>query len=518
MDKTQRIFFLQKKKVNFLGSSEFFMYFCARKQLIIYKPLKIFQLIMKVKSLLFVGIAMMGIAFTSCSKEENLFDNEAAQANRMEKYAENFVKKYGPIDPNQTWDFASMEPVYLPASFNNTTTRSDFSVITRTDDDDNNMLLIDKPVLSWMFTNMKAGRDNHEQGKPFTFNAPSNSFTVVPIFQGNASYYWELYINLGSGEKQRIWSKGSSLSYTTATTPNPADKTQWTSVGIEREGILKTATAVLAPTKTFTLPSMTSFYFSLKIWSSKDDFDDGKDPREVTTLSNKMLALPNAQIPATVPEGYTATVIGCEDASDNDFEDLVFMVYGKPVPSIQYEEDVTILQAKRYMIEDLGGDDDYDFNDIVIDVQRYKTQHYEYAGESVETAELVSEYTVPGSEGQRAILRAAGGTLKFTIKIGKTSWSKSELGDWTKMLNTGWQGSEIDYNANLATIQLNPNDWIAEENNIEVTVEGSNGIYGLSFPEPGHAPVMVTKDTTLDNWMNERQPVSKEWLTTNILK
>ena len=471
---------------------------------------------MKVKSLLFVGIAMMGIAFTSCSKEENLFDNEAAQAQRMEKYAENFVKKYGPIDPNQTWDFASMEPVCLPASYFNTTTRSDFPVITRTDEPE--QLLIDKQVLSWMFTNMKAGRDNHEQGKPFTFNAPSNSFTVVPIFQGNASYYWELYLNIGA-QKTLIWKKGQDLSYTTATTPNPDDASQWTSVGTEREGILKTATAVLAPTNTFTLPSMTSFFFSLKIWNSKDDYDKRYDPRaEVTTLSEKMLALPNAQIPAAVPEGYTATVIGCEDASDDDFEDLVFMVYGKPVPSIQYEEDVKILEAKRYMIEDLGGDDDYDFNDIVIDVQRYKTEHHEYAGETMETAQLVNSYTVDGSVGQRAILRAAGGTLKFTIKIGKTSWSKSELGDWTKMLNTGWQGSEIDYNANLATIQLNPDDWDAETNNIEVTVEGSNGVYGLSFPEPGHAPVMVTKDTTWDNWMNERQPVSNEWLTTNILK
>jgi hypothetical protein len=35
MDKTKKIIFLQKK-VNSLGGSEIFIYFCSRKQLIIY--------------------------------------------------------------------------------------------------------------------------------------------------------------------------------------------------------------------------------------------------------------------------------------------------------------------------------------------------------------------------------------------------------------------------------------------------------------------------------------------------
>ena len=45
---------------------------------------------MKIKSLLLIGsMAVVGLAISSCSKEENLFDSEAAQANRLEQYKAN---------------------------------------------------------------------------------------------------------------------------------------------------------------------------------------------------------------------------------------------------------------------------------------------------------------------------------------------------------------------------------------------------------------------------------------------
>ena len=472
---------------------------------------------MKIKSLLLIGsMAVFGMAMTSCSKEENLFDNQAAQANRMEQYRVNFEKKFGKIDPNQSWDFARMEPVCLPVSSGNAVTRAAF-VPTRAES--SGQLMIDKPVLDWMHTYMKAGRDNHEQGKPFTFNAPSNSFIVVPIFQGNASYYWELYINIGDQETL-IWKKGQDLSYSTAETPDASVASQWTALGTAQAGVPANATAVLAPTTTFTAPTGTNFYFLLKIWDSVSAHNSNPaGGRTVTTLSEKMLALPNAKVPANIPEGYSATIVGCEDATDDDFEDLVFMIYGKPVPSIQYEKQVEVVEAKRYMVEDLGGDDDFDFNDIVIDVQRYKIVSHEYAGPTIEEAVEVNSHVVDGSIGQRAILRAAGGTLDFTIKIGSTSWTKSSKFDFTKMLNTGWGGASIDYDKELAEIPLNPTDWDADGNNIEITVYNSNSsISALVFPKPGEAPVIISSEpTTMTEWMNERVTIPSDW-TDNTIK
>jgi hypothetical protein len=46
----------------------------------------------------------MGAAFVSCSKD--LLSYEEVQ---KQSYASNFVKKYGNINPNQTWDFTTGE-------------------------------------------------------------------------------------------------------------------------------------------------------------------------------------------------------------------------------------------------------------------------------------------------------------------------------------------------------------------------------------------------------------------------
>ena len=55
-------------------------------------------------------MVLMGAAFTSCSKDI-AFDNEAVAQQQIAKYQENFVKKYGPVDPNQSWDFSNPTPI-----------------------------------------------------------------------------------------------------------------------------------------------------------------------------------------------------------------------------------------------------------------------------------------------------------------------------------------------------------------------------------------------------------------------
>lgn len=71
-------------------------------------------------------------------------------------------------------------------------------------------------------------------------------------------------------------------------------------------------------------------------------------------------------------------IIACEDANgadtDHDVNDIVFIIVGdlpEVVPTTEYVK-------KRYMCEDLGGSDDFDFNDIVVDV----TQETKYTVES----------------------------------------------------------------------------------------------------------------------------------------
>ena len=67
---------------------------------------------MKLKNFVLVGsMAVLGVAFTSCSKGEELYDSGAIVAQQKSEYATNFEKKYGPIDPNQNWDLATMHPI-----------------------------------------------------------------------------------------------------------------------------------------------------------------------------------------------------------------------------------------------------------------------------------------------------------------------------------------------------------------------------------------------------------------------
>lgn len=466
---------------------------------------------MKVKSLLFVGIAMMGIAFTSCSKEENLFDNEAAQADMFAKYSANFIKKYGPIDPNQTWDFAPAAPVYLPLS-EGTTTRSaaDFS-ITRGDGN----IIIDNDVLSYMHTYMTAGGDNSTQGASFSFEASGNEFFVVPVYQGVASYFWELWVSI-DGVKQKIWEKGQDLYYTTDETATASS--QWKKVGTGKDGVPSTAKNVKAPFTKFTASAGAEMYFFLKVWGSTSSHSSNPLGGSMLTSLQpmKMIALDNAPVPTAVAqEDYDAIIVGCEDSDggvDLDFEDLVFMIYGD-TPTIKFHKDVKVIEAKRYMIEDLGGADDFDFNDIVLDVQKYRTVRFMYNG-TEENPIPAGQVDLQGTEGERGVLRAAGGTHNFTIKIGNTTWSKSMLQDYdyTEMINTGWKGAPIYYDAELATFELGANDWDPEQNNITVTVEGSNGIRVVTFPETGATPLMMSADPeTMPKWSNERVDIPAWW-------
>ena len=50
-------------------------------------------------------IAGMVLMLSACSSKD-AYDSGLVQQNTRETYASNFVKKYGEIDPNQTWDFS----------------------------------------------------------------------------------------------------------------------------------------------------------------------------------------------------------------------------------------------------------------------------------------------------------------------------------------------------------------------------------------------------------------------------
>ena len=172
------------------------------------------------------------------------------------------------------------------------------------------------------------------------------------------------------------------------------------------------------------------------------------------------------------PMGAVYWLFDCNH--DGDYTDMVCLV--EPIEA-----------SKRYMIEDLGTTDDFDFNDLVIDVRAY-------------------------GDKQWAIVRAMGGTLDFTVTIGNTSWSKSGSGNnATTMYNTS---GNIDYNAELAVI-IDVTGWDPQTNNISVTVKDKeSGLpQVIPFPKKGEVPMIIAEHPAR-KWMNERVSIPKDWFTT----
>jgi hypothetical protein len=467
---------------------------------------------MKLRNLLVLGsMAIMGAAFTSCSKE-NLFDNEAAIEKQKAEYEANFVKKFGAIDPNQSWDFSSMTPSTSMVS----TTRA----LTRGDGDSYNadategQILIQKATIDWMSENMKAGINNVKKGKPFFLQVPQNSFTIVPIFQGTASYFWQLWMHVdGITEDKLIWSKGEKITYRTSET-----STSWVSPGTSNAG-MNNAFEVKAPTYEFAnLPVNANMYFYLKVWNSYSDYKKNTiNPRALTSLDQMMLALIDCPRPTNVPEGNTVSIIGCEDdkSGDFDYEDLVFMMYGNPAPPIQHVDEVIVGTTKRYMMEDLGATDDFDFNDVVVDVTTDRVKKKIFYDIDANGSWTFNHEEIIKHLPQEAIVRAAGGTLDFTLTIGNTTWTKrAKFPNYQEMLNTGWQGSTISYGAELDKFEVS--GYNPSSNNISVTVQGRGGsgdVMVITFPKKGKAPMIIALDAS-NNWMDERSSVPEGWFTT----
>ena len=458
---------------------------------------------------LFGSMATVCAAFTSCSKGEELFDSGYVVTQQKSEYAKNFEKKYGPIDPNQTWDFATMEPIsYLPSSTSAGTRETDGAATSGDVTlDTSGEMIIGNSVVTWMHDNMEAGKNNSQKGSPFISVTDQQFFTIVPFYQGCASYYWELWMNVG-GKELRIWKKNDALTYKDS-------KGNWKSP-TNQNGIPLTAEQIKAPTYKFKATPNQTMYFFLKVWTGGDNaYSRGDAPSRISSLDNMMLALEGVQGLTNIPEGYKVTVIGCEDnsktASDKDYEDLVFLMIGPEVINIKEKE---VRETKRYMMEDLGTIDDFDFNDVVVDVSNVYKMKLTFDGNN----QLINEEVIPNSRHQEAIVRAAGGTMNFTIEIGtntKTRWTKTPTYAATDMLNTGWGNTPIYYSGDqsiLARFTIDNNDWNPNTNNIRVLVDGNGETDGIiiEFPKPGEAPMMIAVPET-QTWMPERSSAPESW-------
>ena len=113
-----------------------------------------------------------------------------------------------------------------------------------------------------------------------------------------------------------------------------------------------------------------------------------------------------------------------------------------------------------------------------------------------EVTQLLSGRTTEGPVlvGQKAIVRAVGGTLDFTIKIGSSTWTKSEHVDpVTEMLNTG-VNEPINYQRIIDEFVIKKKDYDMTSDNITIEVDGRGknaGVQYITFPKEGEVPMII---------------------------
>ncbi len=484
-------------------------------------------------------IALSAItAFMSCSKDIEAFNASAIEEKQKNDYTSSFVAKYGPIDPNQSWDFTTGErrlatrgaTTISTTIMENGISWGDVSKIKTVKQDDadawnhtnivienDNATEKNGALLNAMVKALPEGRG--QNGKPVVLVAPSSGFWIYPLFSGGLLTY-DLKVKVGDQAPVTVFTKDWINFQTVNGMQKVINKNgEYVEDGtVNMKGIY-----IEAPVGTAIEVYIDNIYCYTK---AAGNAYEKAFPSPAGTTNGRAIYVDIDEGIRPVIEGVTLKenavikYIGIEDISadapltgDNDFNDLVLAVIGNPdvpqekiIEEDQYE--VKTCVPKRYMIEDLGSIGDFDFNDIVVDVEDYtvETHKVTYENGVIKTDEVISTASAP----TKAVIRALGGTIDFELKIGDTIWKKSDSEYVvTTMYNT--QGT-IDYDKVLAEFEVS--GWNAGANNISVTVtEKSGDVFTITFPKKGTAPMIIAVDPT-QKWMGERKSVPSSWFYT----
>ena len=466
-------------------------------------------------------IALSAItAFMSCSKDIEAFNASAIEEKQKNDYASSFVAKYGPIDPNQSWDFTTGE---RRLATRGATTISTTIMENGISWGDVSKIKTKEQNANWNHTNIVIENDNAtekngallnamvkalpegkgENGKPVVLVAPSSGFWIYPLFSGGVLTY-ELKVKVGNQDPVTVFTKD----WVNMQTINGMERLINKNGNYVKDGVVNMKGIYIeAPVGTAVEVYIDNIYNYTK--AAGDNYGKAYPSPAGTTNGRAIYVDIDKGIRpeiegVTLKENAVIKYIGIEDIAegftsnrtDNDFNDLVLAVVGNPdvpqekiIEEDQYEVETCV--PKRYMIEDLGSIGDFDFNDIVVDVEDYtvETRKVTRLNGVITSDEVISTTSAP----TKAVIRALGGTIDFDLKIGDTTWKKSKSEyTVTTMYNT--EGT-IDYDKVLAEFEVT--GWNANDNNISVTVTESSGkVFTITFPKKGTAPMIIAVDPT----------------------
>lgn len=499
------------------------------------------------KAILTRTLTLLGLtsifAFTGCQDED--FGYTAEQIS----YKTNFSKTFGDIDPNQSWDLYYSMPRTAKYEAPDAQTRgiSEYTEATAEElaqliqsrpgyfnsNDDKDLTgwyEVQEATIKWMNEKLVEEQNNTSKGEPFALVKPKNEFAIIPIYQGKAGMDWTLHLVDKENKKDyNLWTESQGLIMSD-------DGETWEQPGTEYGN-----SQTIGKSHIMGQPIIINsdkiggeFFLYLDIVKGQGGYaDTGTAQRSDQGM---MLSL-NCPIPTnldafTSKSGSLVMLVGCEDAngpsSDWDMNDVVFIIVGYPLIP-----DLVEYTHKRYMFEDLGNTWDFDFNDVVLDVDQ--TAYY---SAQVKNNEIVYSLNKSKLE-QSATLKWLCGTLPVEVTVG--DYTFAPISDPTELAKTCDELGTRGTPGIAPEVKRTITGWDPKTNNVSLRVSKTLGdisqlesfddepvftdkfpgwsqdadgnVYGTEFPGPGETPLIICVSQTRD-WMPEGQHIPESWWKT----
>ena len=403
-----------------------------------------------------MAILVASTFVVSCSKSDVFEQSQSSVSDlKMNQYKTSFVQKYGEIAPDQSWDFSTV---------------SNAKASTRAEGEIAEVIDMGAPVVTQFMQTINADRvsvkANINKGETKTW---------IPRLAV------EMYAAVAQCDKNKtLKDKSNDLYYHFEVCQDDTRSEIMANVNVKNgrsydagtNGNLNNSSHNRRSVNT---KSLSSDAYWVAYYTHAGDNEYAKEANAEIMANLKSFEIINYKEYSVNDRTYW----GFDCTGDGDYSDLIFLVRNvDPVKPVE----------KRYMVEDLGSIGDFDFNDIVVDVKE------DALGK------------------QKAIIRAMGGTLDFTLQIGNTTWTKSEDG-----AKKGYQ-TNVMYNTNpidgaevLAEFEVK--GWKPADNNVTVSVvskENNGVITVIPFPKKGEVPMIIALDTFYA-WMPEQESLPKDW-------
>ena len=396
------------------------------------------------------------VVLSSCSKgEEYSYSPEKAHEFIEKDYKSAFIQKYGEISPFETWDLSQRGSTLAGIAG------------TRGNKGQSSNLVQDM-----------ASTESYG----YYLNYSNNESKIAKLFNNN---WGDIVAEFGKVQPTAWAPSGKIIFSVVGVSKDDASSAKHFTWGVANtpEGDLYLRQSSPDNGKNAKIGNSAEKHTSSLDFSQIPDgarwFTASSDKKKVDLSSAYNQTITDFKIVTMTIDGVSYTFWGFKcDKTNPDYTNLVLWV--KEIPTVP----VPVI-SKRYMVEDLGGSYDFDFNDVVFDVIKYSD----------------------GS--QKCYVRALGGTLDVTIKVANNSWTKRQDYTITEMLNT----NPID--PNLCLKEFDATGWDGDNSKVSVIVEGNDKAAGgettyywaVPFPAQGEAPLIVATMYGSKTWMLERQSV-----------